>query len=510
MLLLSFLLLLTIGVEQTFYLDEWDFISARTAWDLPDLLRPHNEHWSTLPILLYRAWYRVFGLDSYLPYRAIAVAAHLATAVMMRLVLRRIGLGPWLSSAVVLPWVLFGSGWENIVWGFQVAWTGAIALSLTQLLLADHDGPRGRRDALGLLAGLAAIMSAGIAVPMVATVGMSLLMLRGWRVAALHVVPLAAVYALWSSRHGDTSLLEPGPDTDKVSFIWASMSSSVSSFSWWRGLGVVLSIGVALAIASLVVQRSTVTRAQVAIPASFAVGAIGYLYVVASGRAAFGADTARASRYQHVVVLMLLPLLGLAALVATRWIRRIPSATRRVATASLVLLLWAGIPGNLARLSDRDPDERVLHSQLERVEAMGALVAGRTDLPPGGQPFSAAPLLTIGWLQEAVAEGVLEGELPGDQRVLASLKRDLELLVVDEDADPSTCAPLRSPVTLDLDPGDTVSFRGATVMVEIDGPNGVSGRRVDLTEGHTLIATERIAVVFTPVFAGIQLCGKVP
>ena len=42
------------GRHQWFYLDEWDYLVARRATSLHDLLRPHNEHWQTLPILAYR------------------------------------------------------------------------------------------------------------------------------------------------------------------------------------------------------------------------------------------------------------------------------------------------------------------------------------------------------------------------------------------------------------------------------------------------------------------------
>src|ERR1700748_655039 len=37
-----------------FYLDEWDFLANRTAWNVGDLFRAHNEHWVTLPVLAYR------------------------------------------------------------------------------------------------------------------------------------------------------------------------------------------------------------------------------------------------------------------------------------------------------------------------------------------------------------------------------------------------------------------------------------------------------------------------
>jgi hypothetical protein len=50
-----------------FYLDEWDFLSNRTAGNLNDLFRAHNEHWVTLPVIVYRAMWWIFGLDSYRP-----------------------------------------------------------------------------------------------------------------------------------------------------------------------------------------------------------------------------------------------------------------------------------------------------------------------------------------------------------------------------------------------------------------------------------------------------------
>ena len=56
---------------------------------------------------------------------------------------------------VAASFVLFGPGEDNILWAFQIGFAGALVLGLTQLMLADHDGPIDRRDWLGLLAGLA-------------------------------------------------------------------------------------------------------------------------------------------------------------------------------------------------------------------------------------------------------------------------------------------------------------------------------------------------------------------
>ena len=45
-----------------------------------DFIRPVNEHWSTIPLLLYRATFAVVGLHSYLPYIAEVIALHLVAS----------------------------------------------------------------------------------------------------------------------------------------------------------------------------------------------------------------------------------------------------------------------------------------------------------------------------------------------------------------------------------------------------------------------------------------------
>ena len=69
---------LNAGRLEWFYLDEWDFLAQRKATNLGDLFRPHNEHWTTVPILFYRALYFFFGLREYFPYRLVVVVFYLA------------------------------------------------------------------------------------------------------------------------------------------------------------------------------------------------------------------------------------------------------------------------------------------------------------------------------------------------------------------------------------------------------------------------------------------------
>jgi hypothetical protein len=61
----AFVIYMLLGRVMWFWADEWDFFAARTAGDLGDLFRPHgNVHPSTLPILVYRLMWTVFGLNN--------------------------------------------------------------------------------------------------------------------------------------------------------------------------------------------------------------------------------------------------------------------------------------------------------------------------------------------------------------------------------------------------------------------------------------------------------------
>ena len=190
-------LLLYLGRTRWFRYDDWDFLASRSATSLHDLFEAHAVHWSTLPILVYRSLWEVVGLRSYLPYQATSVVTHLVVAALVLAVMRRAGVRPWTATAVASLLVVYGAGEENVLWAFGVTFTAAIAFGLVQLILADHDGPLGRRDWIGLVAGVAGLMCSGVAVTMVIVVGLASLTRRGWRVAAFHTAPLAALYGAW-------------------------------------------------------------------------------------------------------------------------------------------------------------------------------------------------------------------------------------------------------------------------------------------------------------------------
>jgi hypothetical protein len=126
----------------TFYFDEWTFITTAPDWTWRTFLEPHNEH----PVMLTRASYAVLlatvGLHSYLPYTAVNLALHAASVVLLfEVVRRRAGDLIGMSAAALL--VIIGTGWEDLLWAFQIQFIGSVACGLGMLLVLQ--GQRSRR-----------------------------------------------------------------------------------------------------------------------------------------------------------------------------------------------------------------------------------------------------------------------------------------------------------------------------------------------------------------------------
>ncbi|HVF13751.1 MAG TPA: hypothetical protein VM942_04080, partial [Acidimicrobiales bacterium] len=199
--------LLVVNRNQWFAGDEWDFLARRGLHGAEaGLFEPHNEHWSTGPILVYRALYSLVGLRSYLPYIAVLVLVHLALAHLLWRIMRRVGVDPWVSTALAAVFAVLGAGTENLVWAFQIGFVGSVLLGMVVILLVDHDGPFDRRDHVAWLVSVVALTFSGISVTMVVIAGLTVLLRRGWAQAAKTVVVPAAVYLLWLMVAGRDSL----------------------------------------------------------------------------------------------------------------------------------------------------------------------------------------------------------------------------------------------------------------------------------------------------------------
>ena len=437
--LVAFVVLVTVAVPyyvlraraQWFFQDEWVFLVERDGGDLSDLFTPHGQHWSTLPILAYRVLWNLVGLHRYEPYQLLAVGAHLAVAVLLRVVMRRGGVGPWIATAAAGLFVLLGSGSQHIVWGFGVTFSASLALGIGHLLLADHDQRWGRRDLAGLACGLGSLMSSGVGITMLFVVGVATFLRRGWRHAAFHTAPLASIYGIWWYVMGrDRGVLgRDAPTADVARFLVRGVSNLFAELGQVRLVGWLL-FGVLLTGLALAAREgSAFLRGRGAAPIAMALGALVFLATTGRGRVEeYGVEFATASRYVHVTAALVLPAVALAAdTLVRRW--------RWLALPALVVLL-VGVPGNVQTLETRTGPSPRLVLALAHDPALASA-------PRSLRPFARflRPMVTREWSRSAqrISAGWLRDEADaGRIPELAGLPAEVEaeataLLALDVD-----------------------------------------------------------------------------
>jgi hypothetical protein len=455
-LVIALVLFVVLGRSQWFFHDEWDFLVNRHAGSLDDLFRPHNEHWSTLPILVFRTLWRFFGLRTYVPYQLIAIVLHLTTAVLLRVVMRRAAVNAWIATAAASLFALFGAGDRDILVAFQMAWSASLALGLTHLILADHDGPIDGRDVLGLLAGLAAMLCSGVAVTMVLVVGLSALIRRGWWPAVFHTVPLGLLYLAWWFAFTDRySLGRGGSPGTVLRFVWTGLKTTFGEMGQLPGVGLALAV---LVVAGLLLAWHDLARNELrrraAAPVALLVGALIFLAVAGLGRAAlFGPQYARSSRYLYVVAALCLPALAVAAdAFLRRW--------RAVGVAAAALLV-VGIPGNVDLIVRYDEQWPASARGQKDLMLAVARVPFAHEVPRHLRPMpELASPVTVGWLLGGVRAGRIPVPDYVDPSTAAEANLRMSLYQSQRATEHGRCKYLVHAVTRTLKQGQVSRFDG--------------------------------------------------
>jgi hypothetical protein len=472
-----------------FYLDDWDFLVDRRAGDLGDLLRAHNGHWVTLPVLLYRFLWWTVGLRSYQAYQVFAVLTYLLGAFLLRMVMRRAGVRPWTATFAAGLLVLYGTAYQDMLHAFQVSLNASLVFGLTHVLLADHDGPLDRRDWLGLAAGAAGLMCSAVGVTMVFAAGLAVLLRRGWKLALVHTVPLAVMFVVWWTTIGNDEPRRTATFGEVRRFVLDTIGATFRDIGRVPAVGVLVA-AVLVAGAVIVLRPRGVRNAlrRYALPTALLAGVPVFVLATAVARAGM-ANLSLRSRYEHLAFALMLPALAVAADALMKW--------RRVLTIPVIAILVIGVPGNVRAVVDYSRSDNVQRMAAYRrmIETLPRVpVAQQT--PPDLVPESLTGFrVTMGWLLDGAASGRIPApaHLDPDEVAFATLR--LSVAQEKTPAPRTGCRPVAFGLLIALEPGEGVNLIGVTMnkIVLVPEPVGeVRGRGISFHPnfGRTLRALQ--------------------
>ena len=341
----SFVFVVWLGRGLTFFADEWAVIEDRPI-GVETFFRPFNEHWLGVTTLVHRALVETIGLGTYVPYLALVAALHLAVAWLVYVAARRLTNVP-IAVAIAVVVLFFGSGFENLFWGMQIGFVGAVALGLAAYLVLDGEHRRGRAVGAAVLLTIA-VMTSGFGLFMLAFVGLDVLLdRRRWGLLPAVVVP-GLVWLTWYVAVGRTGVATHGdPFTldQALAVPGFVLRGAGAAFGGAIGVGPLVGIVVAGAAAALT-GWLTIARRTIPRPAVAAFGAIIAMYgLLALVRSQLDdVDASQYSRYTYLSgILVLLALAGLVGRVALPEAgRRRPALLGAGAAVLAVSLTWNG------------------------------------------------------------------------------------------------------------------------------------------------------------------------
>jgi hypothetical protein len=250
--LLALFLLYIKGNDMTFYFDEWDFVLRRHTTTVGIFLEPHNEHFSLVPVIVYKILFATAGLDHYTPYRIVALLLHVTIAALV-FVFARARVGDLLALAAATLMLFLGAGFEDVLWPFQIGFLFALAAGLGAFILLERDTRVGDVVAMILLG--VSLASASLGIPIVLGAGAYLLVspVRRGRLWVM-LVPLV-LYGIWYLDYGKSALrgknvtAAPQYTADEVA---GGVGGAVGlAVEWGRILAVAAAAGLAVHIARL-------------------------------------------------------------------------------------------------------------------------------------------------------------------------------------------------------------------------------------------------------------------
>ncbi|WP_456826063.1 hypothetical protein [Cellulomonas sp. P5_E12] len=338
--------LLVANRHQWFFGDEWEFFVNRGLVGARfDVWRPHNEHWSTLPILVLTFLRDTVGLATYWPYVVVLVALHLGLAHVLWRVSIRSGAHPAIATAGAAVFSVLGAGSENLLWAFQIGFVGSLLLGWSAVLVGDREGRLGWRDSAVATLLVGALLCSGIGVPTVVAAGVAVLIRsRSWVRAVIVAGVPAVVFAVWFRLIGAVNPSPPTPERDLQAHVSglahgiAALLRSVTGGPTIAVLAVLLAVGAWAAVTGFRAAKGEPVARGAAAALGGVAGAATFVVIVEQGRADL-----MASRYAYVAVAFALPLVlvAVSALPARRWVTATAVTAIALVGAHNVVLLFS-------------------------------------------------------------------------------------------------------------------------------------------------------------------------
>ena len=402
-----------IGQGQWFVRDDWGFVLGRnvvhqqrgwSAW----LFEAQDGHWLTVPILMFRAVHLLFGIGSYWPFLAMVLAMHVGIVALARELCLRAGASPWSAALLCGVLLVFGGGWENIVFAIQITFDLSLLAFLAQLVLVDHEGSVDRRDVAAGAVGLVGVMSSGFGPFFTLGVGVVLALRRRWSALSVAVVPQGLAYLWWYA----TWQTDPASDRTKGRIVDVPRFVLRGLTSTFDSLAVVPVLGLVAVAASLgvVVTRPRWSREQSLLIALWAT-TLAMLVGVGIHRVGFGIAFAASSRYQYIVAMLCAPALA-CAIDLVRRVRWAP-----LAYAGLAVIVLSGISNaNALRLNAK----RWAHDSQDQ-RRIFELIAGSSlyaHANPDVVPYPPSPDIQVRALDGLIAQHAFTPRTPATQAEL--------------------------------------------------------------------------------------------
>ena len=377
-----------IGLDSrlTFIADDWMLLVKRQGWTLDYFLHPFHGNIVAAPGLVYRLMLEVFGMGSATPYYCVAIAAFLASAVLLfAFARRRVGEWPALIGAVLI--LFLGAAFEDLFFAFQIGYFASMAAGLGMLLALDREDETGDRVACALAVVSLAFSSVGLAFVAGAVVDVALGRRPRLRRAYVALLPIA-LYLLWWVGWGHVANTNVSFDNalETPKFVFeAAAAGIVSLLGLATGDGSEpdqphLIWGELLLVAGLVLLAVRFWR-QRRLPRGLAVAlGIGLAFWGLAGLNAEEMRLPTSSRYQYPSAVFLL----LIAAEALRGLR-IPRAAVAVAAGIAAVAIYGGVS-----LAEREHEERwVPYADSLRAKLAAVEIAGERGDP--GYEVSFAP-----------------------------------------------------------------------------------------------------------------------